>query len=52
MHQNASLDDAMSRTQTTERYLRLKYVQTPVEDFERSGRPLSSRTNENTTAEH
>jgi len=52
MHENAFRDDAMSRTITCERYLRLKCGQTWVGDFERVGRPLSSWNDDNTAAVH
>jgi hypothetical protein len=50
MHKSTFRDDAMSRTITYERYLRLKCSQTSVGDFERSDPPLSRRNDDNMAA--
>jgi hypothetical protein len=52
IHKNAFRDDAMSRTTAFERHLCLKCGQASVGDFERSGRPLSSRDDDKTAAVH
>jgi hypothetical protein len=43
----AFVDNAVGRTQTSERFSRFKRGETSDEDSERSGRPSTSRTDEN-----